>query len=386
MLSLLLALTVPQADPFTVSLARVGAAEPYGVASAQVTLPPFTSEEGKLVTRPSLLGRSVRIEVAEVGATPYGEAWIDVDGDGKRGEHEVLPLTWKEPTFTEIDLRPCGIESRLMFFVFAKTLKATLRTLYHFEGTFTAGDTEFLVRWIDMDASGTPSKRDRWIALPKAHLEKLGKPNGMFYARETDEPWHHGERELRVVECSAEGEVRLAFTKPKQSRHEFLAARQARIAKWWHEQFALEGDEFTIAHKIDKARKKAERPVVWYQTLELADARRYAKEVGKPLLIEFSSDGCGWCKRLEDLNFKDAEVDARLQRFACVRIDTDLDAARTNEAFGLKGVPDLVLVDAEGKLLHTISGWQPPADYVLELDKAIAAAVGRGLTPISHEK
>lgn len=364
-----------------ISLSRVAADSPGKVASAQVQQPPFAFAEGVATTTIHIGGRALRLEVADPRATPPAQLWIDGDGDGARGAGEVIALAWENATFADVDLQPFGCAALMLLYRRADGLRATVRTLYHFAGEGKFAGTKFAVRWIDMDADGAPSTGDRWVALPAELLARLMLPNSMFAARETDEPWHFGDRELRVVACAADA-VTLRWQPQTQPRDAVLAARHERVQRWFDDQFAADRAAFDREHGIDPSRPRAE-PAPWYHTLEFADAQRFAATAKRPLLVEFSRDGCEWCKRLPWSTYPDAAVAARLRRFACVRLDTELDPDDTAGRLGLEGVPQVVLFAPDGTIRRTIHGYEPPAAFAAELDAMLAAA---GLPPVDEAR
>ena len=370
MLPLLLSLILPQ--EFSVALARIDGAKVTDVASAQVPQPPFTTQAGGMATTATFGGRKVALRLLGPADAPAPQLWLDLDADGTQQEREVVELAWENGAWAEIDLQPFGCNAQLAIFRNSVRTGASLRTRYHFDGTFAANDTTIAVRCVDMDGDGAPSRGDRWLAMPKAQLDTLMQPNNMFVGRETDEPWHFGERELRVVAVGPTA-MTLRWQPLSMPRHEFLAARSARVAAWFAKDYDSQRDELYATYKLDQTRPRTQ-PVGWYHTLEFTDARRFAKEQGKPLLVEFSRDGCGFCKLLPWATYPDAAVVARLQCFACVRIDTELDLDGTAESLGERGVPVLMLFDTEGKPLHKIGGFRPPQDLVPALDTALQKA------------
>ncbi len=369
MLSLLLSLVLPQ--EFTVPLARVDGAKVHDVASAQVQQPVFAPTAAGLATTATFGGRKVPLLLPGPVDQLAKHLWLDLDADGIQQKRELVDLAW-DGTWAELDLQPFGTNALLAIFRNAIRTGATLRTRYHFDGTFDAAGKAIAVRVVDMDGDGAPSRGDRWLALPKEQLDTLMQPNNMFVARETDEPWHFGDRELQLVRIDATA-ITLRIATLSRPRHEFLAARADRVAAWFGRDFDAQRDDLFATYKIDKDRPRT-TPVAWYHTFEFADARRFAKAQGQPLLVEFSRDGCGFCKLLPWASYPDAAVAARLQRFACVRLDTELDLEHTAETLGHRGVPVLILFDGDGKPLHTIGGFRPPQELVPALDAALQKA------------
>ena len=372
MLTLFLACCVPQspapAAPVPVPLALVRGALRQ-VAGAQTPLPAFAVDGG--ARRTTLVHRGRKLNITISPTDPPAEVWIDADGDGQEGAGERLPLHF-DGAFAEVDLGPFEVDAELALFQGPAGLKAIVRTRYHFAGEIGDGDRRIGIRWIDMDADGAPSSGDRWIALPTEHIANLPLPSSMFAAHEVSEPWHFGERELRVG-VDRDGRVAARWVAIRQPRAEFLAGRHERIARWFAESFELDRAAFEREHDIDATRPQG-TPVAWYHTCELGDALAFAQRVGKPLLIEWNNDACPWCQRLTWSTYRDQAVIRRLQDFACVRINPDLEPTLAASTLGLKGVPNLTLLATDGALLDTIGGYAPPAPFANSLDSMRAKA------------
>jgi thiol:disulfide interchange protein DsbD len=93
-------------------------------------------------------------------------------------------------------------------------------------------------------------------------------------------------------------------------------------------------------------------PLDWRTDLEsaLGEARHDAR----PAMISFHANWCSICDRLDRRTLRKPEVAAELERFVIVRVDASrLDATSQAllERFGVSGVPSLVFIDPEGRVL-----------------------------------
>ena len=95
-------------------------------------------------------------------------------------------------------------------------------------------------------------------------------------------------------------------------------------------------------------------------TKQVAEALAQAKREHKRVLLQFGANWCGWCHRLHCLMESDAGVRDELKAdYVTVLIDvdnghnTDVDAQYGDPV--QNGLPVIVLLDAEGKLLTTKS-------------------------------
>lgn len=391
-LCLLLAALAQAPTSVVLALPRV-VGSPREIAAAQVPLGRFGAlareamPTGAEFTAPAL-ALAARIGKAKVtmvldtsaGDGPRDRLHVDADGNGKVDAGEQLSVSW-EDGFAEVDLGVFALPVRVMLFAKPDGAIATARTCYHFGAPAHFGDTACAVTVIDMDLDGVVSRGDRWLCLAKEHMAKTSLANAMFMAREFDEPWLLGNRAVTIADVLDGDRLKLTFGAPAQSRNVVLATRNARSFAWFAAQFDLERAQFLAEHGIAADRPVTKDALVWYHTDDLDDARAHARELGRPLLVEFVTGGCPWCKRLQWLNYRDAEVVARLRDFALVRLDNDLDLARSAERLGLRGVPQVGVFDAAGDLVHKLRGWSPPDQHARALD---AARVAVGLAAVAR--
>jgi thiol:disulfide interchange protein DsbD len=99
------------------------------------------------------------------------------------------------------------------------------------------------------------------------------------------------------------------------------------------------------------------------QDLEGALAR--AKATGKPALVDTYADWCAQCKELDESTWPDPQVAAWIQANAvAVRIDTFKVRKDLAAKLGILSYPTAILLDADGRELRRILGYQPPAEML----------------------
>jgi len=118
---------------------------------------------------------------------------------------------------------------------------------------------------------------------------------------------------------------------------------------------------------------------------DYAAARKEAAAAGKPLLLDFGTEACLWCRKLDATTFHDrAVVEAINENFVPLKIDGNRDE-RLTQAAGVQAFPTVVLVSAEGKIVARQEGYadvakmmamlrQVPAREVRESPKPTAAS------------
>lgn len=105
---------------------------------------------------------------------------------------------------------------------------------------------------------------------------------------------------------------------------------------------------------------------------DYAAARREASETGKPLLFDFGTEACVWCRKLDATTFRDPKVVKLLnEQFIPVKIDANKYAKLTS-ALAVESFPTLVLATADGKVAGRHVGYATVAELMGLLNKASA--------------
>jgi thioredoxin-related protein len=101
-----------------------------------------------------------------------------------------------------------------------------------------------------------------------------------------------------------------------------------------------------------------------------------AKSSHKPILMTFHTASCGWCRRMEDVTFRDTEVIRLSKQFVNVRIDAD-EESNLASSFGADGYPYTVVVSPSGKIVGSIVGYVEPNDFAARLKVALTRPEAR---------
>jgi thioredoxin 1 len=114
------------------------------------------------------------------------------------------------------------------------------------------------------------------------------------------------------------------------------------------------------------------------KVFELTGAR-FKDEVidnGHPILIDFWAPWCGPCKMMKPILGQVADTFGDEVRVAQVNVDEEPELA---EAFGIRGIPTLVLM-ADGQLLDTVVGVVSANEVVSQVRGKLASAGSRRQT------
>jgi thioredoxin-related protein len=102
---------------------------------------------------------------------------------------------------------------------------------------------------------------------------------------------------------------------------------------------------------------------------EYGPARTEAQKAGLPLLLDFSTDWCTYCKKLDVTTFKDPQVVRTLnEKFVPVKLDGNREK-RLVDALRLQGYPTIILAAPDGKILKNIEGYVDAAKLQVQLEE-----------------
>lgn len=105
-----------------------------------------------------------------------------------------------------------------------------------------------------------------------------------------------------------------------------------------------------------------------------------AAKTGRPVVVDFYTSWCRWCKVMERETFADPRVDAYLAgNFVTIRVNAEKrsGALRYGErtytpaglakAFEVRGYPSLAYLDEDGKLIFVDPGFKKPDRFMTVL-------------------
>ena len=109
----------------------------------------------------------------------------------------------------------------------------------------------------------------------------------------------------------------------------------------------------------------------WYK--DLPEAKTQAQAQNKPILIDFYTDWCGWCKRLDKDPYAHKDVADFAKGFICVKINADEHRQLTKE-YGVRGFPTTVFLRPDGVLIEAVPGYMPPDKFLTLMKRMLTAS------------
>jgi thioredoxin-like negative regulator of GroEL len=111
--------------------------------------------------------------------------------------------------------------------------------------------------------------------------------------------------------------------------------------------------------------------VNWRQNYNAA--RREASEKGKPIVIDFGTESCFYCRKLDATTFRDPVIVSTLnEQFIPLKLNADREAALT-EALRIERYPTIVMAAPDGKILNTQEGYVDAARFQEQLQRVLAS-------------
>ena len=105
--------------------------------------------------------------------------------------------------------------------------------------------------------------------------------------------------------------------------------------------------------------------------LSMEEAVSEAEKQDRPIMIDVYADWCGWCKRLDSDTYIHEDVVTRAGEFVSVKLDADANRSIMSQ-YGIGGLPTILFIGADGKEIHRVIGYKPPAEFVRDMDTALS--------------
>ncbi len=109
-------------------------------------------------------------------------------------------------------------------------------------------------------------------------------------------------------------------------------------------------------------------------------ALRSAESSGEPLMVDFYTDWCGWCKKLDNDTYMDSKVNDLARSFICVKINADSDQ-NTARKYNVSSYPTILFLNSKGSVIGSLRGYSPPADFARSMEGVLKQYEGSKAKP-----
>jgi thioredoxin-related protein len=107
---------------------------------------------------------------------------------------------------------------------------------------------------------------------------------------------------------------------------------------------------------------------IWFKG-DLEAARAEAGRRDTVVMIEFYTDWCNWCRRLEADTFSVLAVRSELEQIVSLRRDAEKEGAELAARFGVDSYPTLIFLDPAGNEMDRIIGYLPPEPFLKRVER-----------------
>lgn len=100
-------------------------------------------------------------------------------------------------------------------------------------------------------------------------------------------------------------------------------------------------------------------------------ALKQAEKEKKPLLIDFTTDWCGWSKKMDREVISEADVQKTLNKYILVRVNPERsdDNNKVAERFGVSGFPHFVIANYKGEDIGQLEGYAEKKEFLEFIEK-----------------
>jgi len=110
----------------------------------------------------------------------------------------------------------------------------------------------------------------------------------------------------------------------------------------------------------------------WERDLPTALTRASGEK--KLVMVDFYTDWCQWCKRMDQNTLTDENVQRALQGVVSVRLNAEKEGRGEAERFNVEGFPTLIFLDSGGAEVGRIPGYMEPGPFLDELHNILQKA------------
>ena len=121
-----------------------------------------------------------------------------------------------------------------------------------------------------------------------------------------------------------------------------------------------------------QVKPKPAAPIAIKWAKDWPSARKAAAGSGKLIMVDFYTDWCGWCKRLDRDTFPHKTVVQASRDFVPLKLNAEREGRRLARKHRVRGYPTILFFDHTGKLVGRIGGYLKPAPFAAAMKRILA--------------
>lgn len=124
--------------------------------------------------------------------------------------------------------------------------------------------------------------------------------------------------------------------------------------------------------------------ISWNNDLEAA--LKEAKESQKPVMVDFHTKWCKWCKELDRNTYSDNRVNELSAYFICVKVDAE-EYPTITDKYNIRGYPTVVFLNHNGSVDSRVMGYRTPEVFTKIMDSVLGKmGISRKDTNIARDR
>ena len=109
--------------------------------------------------------------------------------------------------------------------------------------------------------------------------------------------------------------------------------------------------------------------IAWKNAMDTALAD--ASEHSRPILLDFYTDWCVWCKALDESTYTDSAFVQFSKRFTCAKVNAEVDTVSA-ERYRVRSYPTVLLLRADGTEIDRVVGYYRAPEFMALVEDYLA--------------
>ena len=113
------------------------------------------------------------------------------------------------------------------------------------------------------------------------------------------------------------------------------------------------------------------KDIKWVKTF--GEAISMAKKTDKLIMVDFYTDWCSWCKRLDSDTYPSKEVGKAANQFISLKLNAEKDGIAEAKKYRVTGFPSILFINGSGEVESKIDGYMPAAPFAQKMTQIATA-------------